>query len=328
MTSSDRVRDGRRSPGSDVVGLAVSVAFHILVLFLLPAPSPPVYDVYPLDYAGVVEISPVAGPPASPAPAPGVEISAEEPKPAVVQDTKPEPDRTTPAAVTTVEPVAKPQPVPKPTPQPTPRPQPSIAPVPAPEPVVTQPAVDEQSLVTSPSGDMPVATAPAPEEPAPVQVAVPQPTLAYEPAPSTPAATLAPSQAQVPQPGPGKPDGTGTVPRPEFPGTDPTGWSMVKTTGGSDHGVWIPKGVQNIGARGEAIVLVEVGSDGVLRSATIKQAPPDAAMTAPILNAVRSSWAFQPDRTEGRAGSYSVEFKIGYDGGSGEVWVNSLRAYY
>ncbi len=133
---------------------------------------------------------------------------------------------------------------------------------------------------------------------------------------------------EVSEVGVGSPDGTGTLPRPEFPGTDPTGWSMIRTTGGSDHGVWIPKSVQNVRGRGEAVVRVEVSADGVLKDAHLVQEPPDSPMTSAILNAVRSSWAFNPDITEGRKDSYFIEFVVGYDGGTGEVWVESRRTYY
>lgn len=341
MTSDGRERQQRGSPRSDLVSLTVSVAIHLLILFLVPASVQPVYDVYPLDYSGVIEIATTQGQPASPAPAPGVEISQDEPKPAVVPEKQPEPAKTPPAVVATVEPAAKPveKPAEKPVDrvqtepkvQPAPVETPATTSTPAPEPATAKPTVEEQTLVTSPAGDTPIKTAAAPEEVATVPVEVPQPTLRYATsgaASATGTTTAAQGQPQLPQAGPGRPDGTGTVPRPDFPGTDPTGWSMVRTTGGTDHGVWIPKGVQNIRSRGESTVRVEVGADGKLKSAVMVKAPPDAAMGGAILDAVKSSWEFLPDRTEGRKESYFIEFKIGYDGGSGDVWVDSLRAFY
>ena len=351
MTSSGREQPLRGSPTTDLASLAISVAIHLLALFLLPAPPQPVFDVYPLDFAGVVEIASVQGQPASPAPAPGVEISAEEPKPAVVQEKKPEPVNTPLATVTPVEPTVKPEvkpevkPVEQPKPEPVAEPSATITPVepvtepqeptpvePTPEPTVDQASVEEQTLMTRPVGDTPIDTAPVPEGPKPVPVEVPQPTLTFGSSSSSSGTQESPVQgqavAEVPQAGPGKPEGTGTVPRPEFPGTDPTGWSMVKTSGGSDHGVWIPKGVQNTRGKGESTVRVEVSADGKLKSATMVKAPPDSAMSAAILNAVESSWQFLPDQTEGRSDSYFIEFRIGYDGGSGDVWVDSLRAFY
>lgn len=310
---------------SQLESLLISILIHLAVIFLVPYVQPaPTVDVFPLDFAGVIEISTVETQPAAPAPAPGMNVAEVSPTP------KPEPPKPAPVEPkdkpkTTIaaEPVAKPEP----------RPEVAPAPKPQPEPEPSQPALDRPEIVTSPAGksvapDVP----PAP----PPEAVLPKPTPQPKPEPvPEPATTPDPAQAEGAIGGTGEepatagePEGTGIVPRPEYPGDDPTGSGMIKSTGGAGHGVVIPKGVQNVKGQGEAEIRIRVTSDGKVDSVTFLTAPPDKAMERPIRNAVMEEWVFEPDTTPGREDAYYLDVWVGYNGGTEDVSVKTEHVSY
>ena len=60
---------------SQLESLLISILIHLAVIFLVPYVQPgPTVDVFPLDFAGVIEISTVETQPAAPAPAPGMNV--------------------------------------------------------------------------------------------------------------------------------------------------------------------------------------------------------------------------------------------------------------
>lgn len=298
----------RSTAGRDWGSYLASVAIHMLLILLIPAAvSEPVFDVYAIDYAGVVEISSYSAEPASPSPAPGLVVQEEKPKPAAEEKT---PSKAEESAPVVTKPVAtKPTPVPK---------SPTVPPEAKPQ---IKPVVEHPEVITSPVGTVPVKVEPEPERPAPKPAPEPQPEAAPQVAPE-------PQVAAAPTAGLGKPDGVGTAPRPEFPGSDPMGSSMIRSTGGADYGVWIPKGVQNTRGRGEATMRVKISADGMVEAVQIVKAPPDSAMSQAIISALKESWQFAPDTTEGRDDSYYLDIVVGYDGGTGEIWANSVKASY
>ncbi len=316
---------GRERERGNLESLLMSIAVHLAVILLVPYVEQPILDVYPLDIAGVIEIATIEAAPAAPNPAPGVAVQEVTPKP---KPRAPEP----------VKEPAKPTPVPAPKPKPTPKPEPKVAPKPEPAkqetPKQQEPEKqDKPEVVTSPAGrtpppvaaaDPPESKLPEPEpEPEPMPEPTPEPTPepAVEPQVTQVAATTSPS-------GPGQPDGVGAIPRPEYPGDDPTGLSMIRSTGGDDHGVWIPKGVQNLRGRGEALVRIRVRADGSIDSISFLEPPPDSAMTQAIRTAISTAWRFGKDSTPGRTDAYNLDVRVGYDGGAMDVWVKSERASY
>jgi hypothetical protein len=103
---------------------------------------------------------------------------------------------------------------------------------------------------------------------------------------------------------------------------------MIRLGAGDDHGVWIPKDVQNLECRGEALVRIRVRADGSIDTLSFVEPPPDSAMTQPIRAAISDVWRFKEDSTPGRADSYYIDVRVGYDGGTEDVWVKSERASY
>ena len=207
----------------------------------------------------------------------------------------------------------------------TPKPKPQ-----APEPVRQEPPKQEKpEVVTSPAGRTPSPV--VAKQPPEARLPEPEPAPESTPEPATDPA-VEPQPAQVSKaatsPGAGQPDGVGIIPRPEYPGENPTGASMVASTGGDDHGVWIPKGVQNLRGRGEAMVRIRVRADGSIESISFLEPPPDSAMTQAIRTAITTAWRFAKDSTPGRAESYYLDVRVGYDGGTMDVWVKSERASY
>ena len=294
---------GREKEQGGIESLLISIAVHLAVILLVPYAEQPVLEVYPLDIAGVIEIATVETAPAAPAPAPGVSVQEVTPKP---KPAAPEPAKLTPA----------------PTPKPEPKPEPKVAPKPEPakeEPPKQQAPVkqDKPEVVTSPAGKTP----PPAADSEPPKSAQPEPEPTPEPQATQVGATTSP-------PGPGQPDGAGTIPRPEYPGDDPTGLSMIRSTGGDDHGVWIPKGVQNLRGRGEALVRIRIKADGSMDTISFLEPPPDSAMTQAIRTAISTAWRFGKDSAPGRADDYCLDVRVGYDGGTMDVWVKSERASY
>lgn len=300
---------GRRREQGGLESLLISIAVHLAVILLVPFVEQPVLDVYPLDIAGVIEIATIEAAPAAPAPAPGVAVQEVTPKP---KPAAPEP--------------AKEQP--KPTPAPAPKPEPAVQEQPKQEAPAKQ---DKPDVVTSPAATMPspIVAAEPPEATPPEAEPKPERAPTPEPAP-TPAAEPEAAKADktTSSPGPGRPDGVGTIPRPDYPGDDPTGMSMITTTGGDDHGVWIPKGVQNLRGRGEALVRIKVKADATIDAISFLEPPPDPAMTQAIQSAISGAWRFGKDSTPGRADAYYLDVRVGYDGGTMDVWVKSERASY
>ena len=317
---------GRERERGSLESLLISIAVHLAVILLVPYVEQPILDVYPLDIAGVIEITTIEAAPAAPAPAPGVVVQevAQRPKPEAPEPAKPEPVKPTPA----------------PAPKVTPKPEPKVAA--GPEPTRQEPPKQEKpEVVTSPAGrvpspvvakDPPESKLPEPKptpEPTPELTPEPTPEAVQKQTPSPAAESPATQVAEVTRsPGAGQPDGVGTIPRPEYPGDDPTGRSMMLSTGGGDHGVWIPKGVQNLRGRGEAMVRIRVRADGSIESISFLESPPDPAMTQAIRSAITTAWRFAKDSTSGRAESYYLDVRVGYDGGTGDIWVKSERASY
>jgi len=238
-----------------------------------------------------------------------------EPKPQA-----PEPAKPAPKAEPKVEPKAEPKAQPKV--------EPKVAA--APEPARQEPPKQEKpEVVTSPAGRTPSPV--VAKQPPEARLPEPEPAPESTPEPATDPA-VEPQPAQVSKaatsPGAGQPGGVGIIPRPEYPGENPTGASMVASTGGDDHGVWIPKGVQNLRGRGEAMVRIRVRADGSIESISFLEPPPDSAMTQAIRTAITTAWRFAKDSTPGRAESYYLDVRVGYDGGTMDVWVKSERASY
>lgn len=290
--------DRERERGS-LQSLLISIAVHLAVILLVPYVEQPVVDVYPLDIAGVIEITTIEAAPAAAAPAPGVSVRevAPEPKPKA------------------------PEPAPEPT-KPTPKAEPKVAA--APQPAKQEPSKQEKpQVMTSPAGRTPAPV--VPKEPPEAKLPEPPP----EPVPDR---ALEPQATQVAKaatsPGSGQPDGVGVLPRPEYPGDDPTGSAMIRVGAGDDHGVWIPKGVQNLRGRGEALVRIKIGADGSIDTISFLEPPPDSTMTQAIRTAISTAWRFAKDSTPGRADSYYLDVRVGYDGGTMDVWVKSERASY
>ncbi len=308
---------GRARERGNLESLLISVAVHLAVILLVPYVEQPVLDVYPLDIAGVIEIAMIEAAPAAAAPAPGVAVQEVTPAP------KPQAPEPTP------EPA---KPAPKAEPRVEPKVEPKVAAVP--EPARQEPPKQEKpEVVTSPAGrtPSPVTAKAPPESKLPEPKPTPEPTP--EPVPEhTPAPAAEPQATQVArstsQPGVGQPDGAGIIPRPEYPGDDPTGSAMVRVGAGDDHGVWIPKGVQNLRGRGEALVRIRVRDDGSIDTVSFVEPPPDSAMIQPIRTAISTVWQFKKDSTPGRADSYYIDVRVVYDGGTEEVWVKSERASY
>ena len=227
----------RRERGN-LESLLISIAVHVAVILLVPYVEQPILDVYPLDIAGVIEIATIEAAPAAPAPAPGVAMQEVTPKP---KPQAPEP--------------AKPTPAPRPTPKPEPKVEPKVEPRVATEPKPAKqepPKPEKPEVVTSPAGKtpLPVAAEDLPESKLPEAEPTPEPTP--EPAPEPVAEPQATQVAKATSPpGAGQPDGVGIIPRPEYPGDDPTGLSMIRSGAGDDHGVWT-QGRLNL--RGEALV--------------------------------------------------------------------------
>jgi len=309
---------GREGERGNLESLLISIAVHLAVILLVPYVEQPVLDVYPLDIAGVIEIATIEAAPAAPAPAPGVAVQevTPKPKPQAPEPAKPEP--------------VKPIPAPKPTPKPKVESKAEPKVTAAPEPARQEPPKQEKpEVVTSPAGTVPppVVAKDPPESRLPDPGPIPEPTP--EPAAEPVAVPQATQVAKAPSsPGVGRPDGAGTIPRPEYPGEDPTGHSMVSTGSGGNHGVWIPKGVQNVKGRGEALVRIRVRADGSIESMSFLEAPPHPAMAQVIQNAISTAWRFAKDSTPGRADSYYLDVRVGYDGGTEDVWVESERASY
>lgn len=314
---------GRERERGNLESLLISVAVHLAVILLVPYVEQPILDVYPLDIAGVIEVATIEATPAAAAPAPGIAVQevTPKPKPQAPEPAKPEPAKPEPAKPTPM-PKAEPKAEPKVEPKTQPKVEPKVAATP--EPVRQEPPKqDKPEVVTSPAGRTPppILAKEPPEahlpEPVPEHTSEP----AFEPQTTQVAKTTNP-------PGTGQPDGVGIVPRPEYPGEDPTGMSMVASTGGDDHGVWIPKGVQNLRGRGEAMVRIQVRTDGSIESISFPEPPPDSAMTQAIRTAITTAWRFAKDSTPGRAESYYLDVRVGYDGGTMDVWVKSERASY
>jgi outer membrane biosynthesis protein TonB len=307
---------GREPERGNLESLLISIAVHLAVILLIPYVEQPILDVYPLDIAGVIEIATIETAPAASAPAPGVTVQevTQKPKPQAPEQAKPEqakPEQ------------AKPEPV-KPTPKTVPKVEPKVAA--APEPARQEPSRQEKpEVVTSPAG-----RAPAPvvaDEPP--KATLPEPEPAPEPAAEPVAQPQATQVAKTASsPGAGQPDGAGTVPRPEYPGNDPTGAGMMAYTGGDRHGVNIPKGVQNEKGVGEALVRIRVRADGSIESISFLDPPRHPAMAQVIQGAISTAWRFDKDITPGRADSYYLDVRIQYDGGTEDVWVKSERASY
>jgi len=321
---------GREGERGNLESLLISIAVHLAVILLVPYVEQPILDVYPLEIAGVIEIATIEAAPAAPAPIPGVAVQevAPKPKPPAPEPAKPEPVKPTPAPA--------PKAVQKPEPRPEPKVEPKVAA--APEPAKQEPPKQEKpEVVTSPAGKAPppVVAEDPPESKLPEPKPIPKPTP--EPAPE-PTPEPAPESVEQPQstqasktttsPGAGQPDGAGIIPRPEYPGEDPTGESMIAFTGGKRHAVNIPKGVQNDKGIGEALVRVRVRSDGSIESISFLQAPDHPAMAQVIQSAISTAWRFEKDITSGRADSYYLDVRVGYDGGTEDVWVRSERASY
>jgi len=318
---------GRERERGSLESLLISVAVHLAVILLVPYVEQPVLDVYPPDIAGVIEIATIEAAPAAAAPAPGVAVQEVTPEP---KPQAPEPAKPAPKAEPKVEPKAEPKAQPKV--------EPKVAA--APEPARQEPPKQEKpEVVTSPAGrtpspvtakDPPESKLPEPKptpEPTPELTPEPTPEAVQKQTPSPAAESPATQVAEVTRsPGAGQPDGVGTIPRPEYPGDDPTGRSMMLSTGGGDHGVWIPKGVQNLRGRGEAMVRIRVRADGSIESISFLESPPDPAMTQAIRSAITTAWRFAKDSTSGRAESYYLDVRVGYDGGTGDIWVKSERA--
>lgn len=313
---------GRERERGSLESLLISVAVHLAVILLVPYIEQPVLDVYPLDIAGVIEIATIEAAPAAAAPAPGVAVQevTPEPKPQAPEPAKPEPVKPTPAP--------EPKATQKPEQKAEPKVEPKVAAVP--EPARQEPPKQEKpEVVTSPAGRVPAPVV-AKEPP---EARLPEPEPGPEPTPEpAPAPTEQPQPTQVSKattsPGAGRPDGVGTIPRPEYPGESPTGQSMLASTGGDNHGVWIPKGVQNLRGRGEALVRIRVRSDGSIDTMSFLESPPDPAMIQAIRAAISTVWRFSKDSTPGRADSYYIDVRVGYDGGTEDVWIKSERASY
>lgn len=309
---------GREGERGNLESLLISVAVHLAVILLIPYVEQPILDVYPLDIAGVIEIATIEATPAAPAPAPGVAVQEVTPKP--------KPQAPAPAPTPT-------KPAPAPAPKPTPKPEPKVEPKAEPKVAQEPPKQEKPEVVTSPEGRTPppVVAKEPPEARLPEPEPAPEPTPEPTPEPATEPA-VEPQSTQVSKastsPGAGQPDGVGIVPRPEYPGENPTGTSMVASTGGDNHGVWIPKGVQNLRGRGEAMVRIRVRADGSIESISFLEPPPDSAMTQAIRTAITTAWRFAKDSTPGRAESYYLDVRVGYDGGTMDVWVKSERASY
>jgi len=312
---------GRERERGSLESLLISVAVHLAVILLVPYVEQPVLDVYPLDIAGVIEIATIEAAPAAAAPAPGVAVQEVTPEP---KPQAPEPAKPAPKAEPKVEPKAEPKAQPKV--------EPKVAA--APEPARQEPPKQEKpEVVTSPAGrtPSPVTAKDPPESKLPEPKPTPEPTP--EPVPEhTPAPAAEPQATQVAratgQPGVGQPDGAGIIPRPEYPGDDPTGSAMIRLGAGDDHGVWIPKDVQNLECRGEALVRIRVRADGSIDTLSFVEPPPDSAMIQPIRTAISTVWQFRKDSTPGRADSYYIDVRVGYDGGTEDVWIKSERASY
>lgn len=322
-----------RQTQGQLESLLISVLIHAAIIFLVPYVAPaPTVDVYPLDVAGVIEISAIETEPASPAPAPGLNVKEVAPTPAS------EPPKAAPTKKKEdPKPAVAPAPAAKPQPQPAAEPKP----VGKTEPKVPTPAVDKPEVVSSPAGKS-VAPASEPEPvpaAAPAQVPEPNSTLGKdvesptasarsytETKPASGSGTVGGTGEKPPTAG--DPGGTGVVPRPEYPGDDRTGYGMISSTGGAGHGVVIPKGVQNIKGRGEAKVRIRVTSDGKVDSVSFLIPPPDKAMEKPIRNAIMGEWVFKPDTTLGREDAYYLDVWISYDGGTEDISVESERVSY
>lgn len=313
---------------SQLESLLISILIHLAVIFLVPYVQPgPTVDVFPLDFAGVIEISTVETQPAAPAPAPGMNVREVSPTPKP-EPPKPEPvePKDTPKATIAEEPVAKAEP----------RAEVKAAPKPEPEPKPEEPVIDRPEVLTSPAGKSAAPNViPAPPPEAALPKPEPEPEPEPEPVPDEPAATADPAQVAGAIGGTGEepatagdPEGTGIVPRPAFPGDDPTGSGMIKSTGGAGHGVVIPKGVQNVKAEGEAEICIRVTADGKVDSVTFLTAPPDKAMERPIRKAVMEDWVFKPDTTPGREDAYYLDVRIGYNGGTEDVSVRTEHVSY
>jgi len=308
---------GRERERGNLESLLISIAVHLAVILLVPYVEQPVLDVYPLDIAGVIELATIEAAPAAAAPAPGVAVQevTHKPKPQAPEPA-PEPAKPAPKVEPKVEPKAEPK----------------VAA--APEPARQEPPKQEKpEVVTSPAGRMPPPV--VAKEPPEARLPEPEPAAkpAPEPAPQpTPEPAVQPQSTQVSKaptsPGAGQPDGAGVIPRPEYPGESPTGQSMLASTGGDNHGVWIPKGVQNLRGRGEALVRIRVRANGSIDTVSFVEPPPDSAMTQPIRAAISDVWRFKEDSTPGRADSYYIDVRVGYDGGTEDVWVKSERASY
>ncbi|MDD4792102.1 MAG: energy transducer TonB [Firmicutes bacterium] len=310
---------------SQLESVLISILIHLAVIFLVPYVQPaPTVDVFPLDFAGVIEISTVETQPAAPAPAPGMNVKevsttpkAEPPKPAPVES------KDKPKTTIAAEPVAKPEP----------KVEVKPAPKPEPEPRPKEPVVDKPEVLTSPAGKSPAPDViPGP----PPEAVLPEPTPQPEPEP-VPELAATPDSAQIAgamggtgeEPATaGDPEGTGVVPKPEYPGDDPTGSGMIRSTGGAGHGVVIPKGVQNVKGQGEAEIRILVTSEGKVDSVTFLTAPPDKAMERPIRKAVMEEWVFEPDTTPGGEDAYYLDVWIGYNGGTEDVSVKTEHVSY
>jgi hypothetical protein len=76
------------------------------------------------------------------------------------------------------------------------------------------------------------------------------------------------------------------------------------------------------------MVRIRVRADGSIESISFLEPPPDSAMTQAIRTAITTAWRFAKDSTPGRAESYYLDVRVGYDGGTMDVWVKSERASY
>ncbi len=118
-----------RQTQGQLESLLISVLIHAAIIFLVPYVAPaPTVDVYPLDVAGgVIEISAIETEPASPAPAPGLNVKEVAPTPtSEPPKAAPTKKKEDPKPAVAPAPAAKPQPQPAAEPKPVEKTEPKV----------------------------------------------------------------------------------------------------------------------------------------------------------------------------------------------------------